>query len=250
MNSEAKRQEGNDIYTILREDIISLRLKPGMLFSIKDICEQYRSGRTPTRDALIRLEQEGLITFLPQRGTMISRLDLNRIDNERFIRKSIEENIMRDFVAVFSPTVILRLEDSISEQKEYIREGAIRRFLEADEEFHSLFYQEVNRMYCKQMIDKECCNYKRLRLLHIMTDDNEAAKKAIEEHEAIVSAAAVRDLDKVLYWFGVHIDRIHTQGHRLLRRFPELFQEISGQDRRENSDLQRDFLVSIRSRGL
>ena len=110
MSSETvKKQEGHDIYTVLRDDIMGLRLKPGIIFSIKDICELYESGRTPVRDALIRLEQEGMITFLPQRGTMISRLDLRRIDNERFIRRSIEENVMRDFVAAFSPTVILRL---------------------------------------------------------------------------------------------------------------------------------------------
>ena len=92
MSSETvKKQEGHDIYTVLRDDIMGLRLKPGIIFSIKDICELYESGRTPVRDALIRLEQEGMITFLPQRGTMISRLDLRRIDNERFIRRSIEE---------------------------------------------------------------------------------------------------------------------------------------------------------------
>ena len=147
MSSETvKKQEGHDIYTVLRDDIMGLRLKPGIIFSIKDICELYESGRTPVRDALIRLEQEGMITFLPQRGTMISRLDLRRIDNERFIRRSIEENVMRDFVAAFSPTVILRLEDQIQKQQECMRAGDVRGFFASDENFHSLFYKEINRM--------------------------------------------------------------------------------------------------------
>ena len=122
---------------------MGLRLKPGIIFSIKDICELYESGRTPVRDALIRLEQEGMITFLPQRGTMISRLDLRRIDNERFIRRSIEENVMRDFVAAFSPTVILRLEDQIQKQQECMRAGDVRGFLHQTKTF--ILYLQRNK---------------------------------------------------------------------------------------------------------
>lgn len=250
MHSEpAKKQERYDIYLTLRDDIINLRLKPGTFFSIKDICELYQTGRSPAREALLRLEPEGLIMFLPQHGTMVSRLDLERIDNERFVRKSIEENVMRDFVAMFSPTVLLRLEDSILKQRECMRRGDVRGFFAADEEFHSLFYQEADRGYCRTVIDKECCNYKRLRLLTLMVDED-SIKTIIQEHESIVSAASARDLEKLLYWFEIHLNRIKTQERRLLKRFPDLFQDEPGQDKRENSDLQRDFLISIRSRGL
>lgn len=249
----AKKQEGHDIYSIIREDIISLRLKPGIFFSIKDICELYEAGRTPTRDALIRLEQEGLITFLPQRGTMISRLDLSRIDNERFIRKSIEENIMKDFVAAFSPTVILRLEDMIQKQKAFFKEGDLRGFFESDEEFHSLFYKEINRMYCWNVIQKECCNYKRMRLLTLLLSSaDKIIPTVITDHEAIVAAVSMRDLDKVLRWFEIHLDRIRTQEHMLLKQFPDLFEEGLSRDtdKKGSGDLTRDFLISIRSRGL
>ncbi len=254
MNSETvKKQENHDIYTVLRDDIMGLRLKPGIIFSIKDICELYQSGRTPVRDALIRLEQEGMITFLPQRGTMISRLDLRRIDNERFIRRSIEENVMRDFVAAFSPTVILRLEDQIQKQQECMRAGDVRGFFASDEAFHALFYKEINRMYCWDVIQKECCNYKRMRLLTLMlTDTDNTMISVLEDHEAIVSAVSVRDLDKVMHWFGVHLDRIRSQEHKLLKQFPDLFEEGAAQeqDKKGNGELAGDFLISIRSRGL
>lgn len=254
MSSETvKKQEGHDIYTVLRDDIMGLRLKPGIIFSIKDICELYQSGRTPARDALIRLEQEGMITFLPQRGTMISRLDLRRIDNERFIRRSIEENVMRDFVAAFSPTVILRLEDQIQKQQECMRAGDVRGFFASDEAFHFLFYKEINRMYCWDVIQKECCNYKRMRLLTLMlTDTDNAMVSVLEDHEAIVSAVSMRDLDKVMHWSGVHLDRIRTQEHKLLKQFPDLFEEGAAQeqDKKGSGELAGDFLISIRSRGL
>lgn len=245
----AKKPENADIYTILRADINSLRLKPGMLFSIKDICEQYGVGRTPMRDALIRLVQEGLVTSLPQRGTMISKLDLKRIENERFIRKAIERDVMKDFLAGFSPSVILRMEDSIEKQRECIKSKDFREFLAEDDEFHGLFFEEVGRMQCKEVVDRECSNYSRLRLLSLMADEGAALSNIVKEHAEMVGAASVRNLDQLMYWFDIHLDRVCTQQYKLIRQYPDLFENPPEQDRRLNTDLQRDFLLTLRSRG-
>lgn len=70
-----------------------------------------------------------MITFLPQRGTMVSKLNLTRIENERFIRKAIEGKVLEDFIGLFLPAVILRLENNILEQKEYYRTQDVRGFL-------------------------------------------------------------------------------------------------------------------------
>ena len=250
MNDDAlKKADGYDVYSVLRDDIINLRLRPGTFFSIRDICEVYQVGRSPGREALIRLEQEGLITFLPQRGTMVSKLDLERINNEWYIRKSIEENVMRDFVAVYSPTVILRLEESIQEQKDLEQKQDLRGFLDEDDRFHNIFYEEAGRLYCSSVIDKECSNYRRMRLLVQMLDSG-IMTGTIEEHEQIVSAVSTRDIEKVMFWFSLHVDRIQSQERKIVKRFSDLFINTQDSDRRDNHDLQSDFLVSIRAKGL
>ena len=244
-----KKVEGNDVYSVLRDDIINLRLRPGAFFSIRDLCTFYNVGRSPGREALIRLEQEGLVTFLPQRGTMISKLDLERIDNERYIRRSIEENVMRDFVGMFSNTVILRLEEMLREQRALQEEQDQRGFLDADDRFHQVFYQQAGREYCCSVIDKECSNYRRMRLLAQMTDPD-AMEKSIDEHAALVDAVSMRDMEKVMSCFYLHLDRIKSQERKIVRRFADLFQAEGGQEHKENHDLNTDFLVSIRGRGL
>ena len=88
MGTEPVIKEDTNIYSILRDDIVKLRLKPGMFFNIKDICRLYDVGRSPGREALLQLEQEDLITVLPHRGSIVSKLDLDRIDNERFVHRS------------------------------------------------------------------------------------------------------------------------------------------------------------------
>lgn len=252
MDTEPVIKEETNIYSVLRNDIVKLRLKPGMFFNIKDICNLYDVGRSPGREALLQLEQEELITVLPHRGSIVSRLDLDRIDNERFIHRSIEENILRDFIGMFSPSVILRMENCIMEQKEQYRVKDVRQFFHADEEFHALFYSEIFRDYCLSVVEKECSNYKRMRLLVLMADDN-FMKNSIEEHESMVGAVSTRNLDKLMFWSSLHTDRYKARERWLLKCFPDLFtqpREDVGEMRKSPSDLTSDFLLSIRSRGL
>ena len=206
-------------------------------------------GRSPAREALIRLEQEGLITFLPQQGTMISLLDLKRIDNERYIRRSVEENIMKDFVGMFSPTIILRLEDMVQEQRAMMKKQDIRGFVDADDDFHHVFYKEIGREHCYRVIDKECCNYRRMRLLVQMVEPGMMAK-TIDEHGALLSAVSVRDVDKVMSLFYLHLGQIKNQERKIIKRFSELFTESSDTGRKENHDLKADFLVALRGQGM
>lgn len=252
MDTEPFIKEETNIYSTLRDDIVKLRLRPGMFFNIKDICTLYEVGRSPGREALLQLEQEELITVLPHRGSIVSRLDLDRIDNERFIHRSIEENVLRDFIGMFSPSVILRMENCILEQKEQFRIKDVRRFFHADEEFHALFYSEIFRDYCLSVVERECSNYKRMRLLILMADDN-FMKNSIEEHESMVGAVSTRNLDKLMFWSSLHTDRYKARERWLLKRFPDLFtqpEEGIAEMHKSPSDLTSDFLLSIRSRGL
>ena len=74
MDAAERKNREDTIYDILRTDILELKLRPGMVFSIKDIMEVYDVGRTPVRDALISLSKDGLVTLLPQKGTHAPRL--------------------------------------------------------------------------------------------------------------------------------------------------------------------------------
>lgn len=108
----------DDIYTNLRGYIIELRIRPGEVVSIKDIAEEWNVGRSPVRDALIRLEKEGLITSLPQRGTMISRINLHRVEEERFLRACLEEKTVSVFMNQHTEEDIESLKKCLNDQKE------------------------------------------------------------------------------------------------------------------------------------
>ena len=152
MGSTDSRNSEDNIYDVLRTDILNLKLRPGMIFSIRDISEAYQVGRTPVRDALISLSKEGLITFLPQRGTMISKINYDKVLNERFLRTCVEEKVILEFMAVCDLKAITELEMSLDRQEKFVEEEDIRAFLAEDMYFHSIFYVGVNKGYCNDII--------------------------------------------------------------------------------------------------
>ena len=231
-------------YEIFRDDIINLKLRPGMLFSIKEVCDIYEFGRSPVREALIRLEQEALIEFLPQKGTVISKIDLKRVSDERFLRKSLEESVMEEFMYNFSPSSIRRLETCVLELEACLREGDLRKFVEVDDKFHFVLYEETGREFCKDILRTQSGHYHRMRLL--AGREPGVNEKILEDHQRLVSALARLDIKKARKVFTEHIDIIDGQARHLLKTYPELFvSEIEECEKRIVLDFAQDFLQDV-----
>ena len=63
-----------------RENITSLQLAPGTTVSTQELAAKLQVSRTPVREAFIRLQKEDLVEITPQKGTMVSRIDLTRAE--------------------------------------------------------------------------------------------------------------------------------------------------------------------------
>ncbi len=77
-------------YLALDADIVSLRLKPGAMLSEGDLRERYGMGRTPIREALHRLEREGLVEIHPRRGVRVTQVDVFQQLNLLEARRPLE----------------------------------------------------------------------------------------------------------------------------------------------------------------
>lgn len=240
------RDKGQEdtIYRVLRSDILDLRLRPGMVISIRDISDVYGTGRTPVRDALIQLSKEGLITFLPQRGTMISGIHLEKADNERFLRACAEEQVMAEFMKLCPGEAVGRLRASIDRQNELIRDGDCRGFLEEDIAFHCIFYEYTGRMHCDQIINANSGDYRRIRLLALTGSGISSA--VISQHEEIVECILNRDEARLHELFAIHLGRLGSQEAILKSKYPDLFCGSEEKERRKNDGLSTDFLKEMK----
>lgn len=233
-----------NFYGQLRNDIVNLRLRPGTVISIKDLCDAYDIGRSPAREALIRLEQEGLIVFLPQRGTMISKISLKRVSDERFLRRSLEEQVMEEFLEGFSPAVLPELKACIEKQKVCYEAEDFRGFMDLDDEFHGIFYREAGRDFCRQIVESQSGHYRRIRLLS--ATDAGINHKVIQEHEELTAALEQKDFLRAREIFAHHLGKLREQEGYLISHFPDLFEDAGESDeKRSSAILQSDFLTQV-----
>lgn len=233
----------DDIYTNLRSYIIELKIRPGEIVSIKDIATEWNVGRSPVRDALIRLEKEGLITSLPQRGTMISRIDLHRVAEERFLRACLEERVVSLFARQYKEEDIESLKNCLNEQKQSVQSHDCRKLLQCDDNFHKVFFTATDKTLCWETLQNVSGHYRRVRLLTIL--ERTILDNIIMQHEEILDCIVTHKEDQLQKLVKSHLEKIDHEKLELKERYPDLFEQEQGMHRKPAYFLRSDFLREL-----
>ncbi|WP_185819469.1 GntR family transcriptional regulator [Salibacterium salarium] len=80
----------SEVYASLRQEIMALQLEPGRSISENEISKRLEVSRTPVREAFLRLSQDDLITVYPQKTSIVSLIDLDHLEETRFMREHLE----------------------------------------------------------------------------------------------------------------------------------------------------------------
>lgn len=78
-------------------------LKPGDLLSEHSLCERFHVSRTPARSVLQRLQENGLVQIVPHKGSTVTRLNFDIINQCIYERLAVETMVMRDFIRTCTP---------------------------------------------------------------------------------------------------------------------------------------------------
>ncbi|MCZ3393885.1 GntR family transcriptional regulator, partial [Enterococcus faecium] len=106
----------DNAYNQIKYRIIHFEYVPKQKISEKTISTELNLGRTPVREALIRIEREGLIEVVPQSGTYITQIDMRAAIEGRFVRECIEPNIMVNAVTNISEESLNALKQNLEHQ--------------------------------------------------------------------------------------------------------------------------------------
>ncbi|OXM82546.1 GntR family transcriptional regulator [Paenibacillus rigui] len=157
----------DQVYDALKKDIMELRLEPGRLISEKELVDRLDVSRTPIREALVRLTQEELIETTPQKGSVISLIDLTHADESRFVRETLESAIVREACDKLNGEQVLQLQHLISLQELSSREENYERLFELDELFHRTIILGCGRLRTWSLIQQVTTHYNRIRYLRL-----------------------------------------------------------------------------------
>ena len=212
---------GDRIYAGLREDIMLLRLHPGEELNIKELSEKLEVSRSPVRDAVMRLAKEGLADVLPQKGTRVSRIDPHRVEEERFLRESLEVRLLGLFMERHTTQDVAEMEQLISNQSACLRETRMADFLDNDEAFHSVLFRAADKQLCWEMIENMSGHYRRARLMTLW--DAKIVSCAIDEHKEMLRCIREADIRRLTDLEENHCRKINIQELDLFRQYPDYF---------------------------
>ena len=117
----SKRVISAQIYDFLRKLIIETTIKPGTLLSENALSEHFHVSRQPVREALMGLSYEGLLSVLPQRGSVVERISVSALQQAVFIRTAIEKECLLNFIKLDKHTrtrLLQQIEKVIAQQHE------------------------------------------------------------------------------------------------------------------------------------
>lgn len=192
MNSRRRldrdRQAAPQVFELLREAITSLELTPGTTLSRAEIASRFGISQTPVRDALMRLDEEGLVEVFPQHATVVSPIDLDLAQQAHFLRRSLELEIVRALALEPKPLLAPKLKGIIAQQAAAAGAEDFETFSAMDRLFHETMYAAAGMHELWQLVRSRSGHIDRLRRLHLPTPGK--VQDILRDHALILDAIA------------------------------------------------------------
>lgn len=176
----------------LRERILGGDYTEGEPLRQDALADELGVSRIPVREALRQLEAEGLVTFNPHRGAVVSSLSLSEISELFELRAEIETDLLARAIPAMSAEQLERATDVLDEFEEALAAGESTRWGPLNWHFHSALYVAANRnltMGVLQKLHQHSDRYFRMQVLLA-----QGGEKAAREHRLIATAVARKDV--------------------------------------------------------
>lgn len=212
-----RRKVTDWVYEEVRQAVIDLRLKPGEPLREATMAEQLGVSKTPVREALARLEQEGLVETTSFKGAVVSGYSSNDLQEIYELRELLEGAAVRAAATSASDETLTRLSALVAESRELHAKDDLAGLAALLGAFDLLIYEQVANERIRALIENLKAHLARIGRL---TEEIPGRVKAsVEEHAAIVEAIVAHDPDAAERSMRVHIrsvlsDQLEAAGAR------------------------------------
>ncbi|MGM4983836.1 MULTISPECIES: GntR family transcriptional regulator [Rhizobium] len=200
---DRSRQVAPQILEILRSRILSMSLPPTTVLSRISLQSEFNVSQTPVRDALIRLEEEGLVEVYPQYATVVSRIDIRNATEAHFLRLSIELEAIRRLTLEAPDETSAALETVLSRQKRVVSPETYDLFDMLDKDFHRVLYERADILGLWATVRRQGAHIDRLRMLNLPMPGK--LEQIIVDHQAVVDAVRLGDPEAAVAALRKHL---------------------------------------------
>lgn len=194
----------NKVFQYVEKAILTGKIKGGARLIERELAERFRVSKIPVREAIYRLESEGLVDVIPRRGAIVHRVTRKEIEDYYKVRILLEKFAAREAVANIDERDLERLKSIINKMKLCIENKDPAKYLILSQQFHEIF----NRA-CKNDVYYKI--YARLRKHTFWPQTKNLSspggpERSIKQYTAILAAFNKRDSDLAERLVQEHIE--------------------------------------------
>ena len=203
------------VFNTLREAILKGELKPGERLMELQLAAKLGVSRTPIREAIRMLEQEGLAVTIPRKGAEVARMTEKDMEDVLEIREALDELAAKIACTRMTEDQLKQLETIKETFVESTRSHDVKRIAEADVSFHVVIYEATGNPKLVSMLNNLREQIYRYRVEYLKEEKNYPT--LIGEHEAIVEALYARNQDEVVRAMHTHIENQASAVKEIIR---------------------------------
>lgn len=207
---------------VLTENIVMLELEPGSRISENELATELGLSRTPVREALIELSKGQIVEIYPQKGSFVSRIDWNLVEEAQFMRLTLERAVIRLACQGLEEEKIQGLEKKVKLQQFYLENDEISELLKLDNQFHKELFTITNKSHIYRLMSNMILHFDRVRTLRTKAVDQ---MYVIEDHMNILDAIRMKDPDKGEKAMEQHLTRHEIDRAIIQKKYPQYFKD-------------------------
>lgn len=185
---DSKQQQ---VYKLIRNAIITNEFPPGTVMVERKLCSIYDVSRSPIRNALQQLTFEGLLTYIPGKGTVVPSFNLEDILEVYDLTEVLQVYATLQCIRQIDRVGMETLNMIITSMKKAMDEGDLYTTAQWDQRFHDFIVDRANNHRLKTMFEQ--LSNQKVRFITPTLEDREHYIKSHQEHTAIYQAIVSRD---------------------------------------------------------
>jgi DNA-binding GntR family transcriptional regulator len=192
------------VFNTLRQAILRGELKPGERLMEIQLANKLGVSRTPIREAIRKLELEGLVLMIPRKGAEVAEITEKSLRDVLEVRRALEELAVQLVCEKITQEQIEELKASAKEFQNTLKDGDITKIAEADVRFHDVIYMATDNQKLILLLNNLREQMYRFRVEYLKR--KEVHPQLIAEHEEIIEMIEKREKDTAIKVVCEHID--------------------------------------------
>ena len=204
------------VFNTLRKAILRGELKPGERLMEIQLANKLGVSRTPIREAIRKLELEGLVLMIPRKGAELAQITEKNMQDVLEVRKALEELSVQLACERITPEQVEEMKMAAEDFRKVLKSGDVTKIAEADVKFHDIIFAATNNQRLITLLNNLREQMYRFRVEYLK--QKECYPQLLEEHDKLIALISGGEVEEACELMGRHIDNQASTVSDVIRR--------------------------------